>query len=104
QLSPLLKSYGVNAVFSGHEHAYERIKPQDGIYYFIQGDSGKLVHHDFHRRDVMETSFDKDRTFMLVEIDGDELYYQTVSGAGETVDSGKITRQQEPARASAVGH
>jgi 3',5'-cyclic AMP phosphodiesterase CpdA len=100
QLSPLLKSYGVNAVFSGHEHAYERIKPQDGIYYFIQGDSGKLVHHDFHRRDVMETSFDKDRTFMLVEIDGDELLYQTVTRAGETVDAGKIMRQQEPARAS----
>lgn len=103
QLSPLLKLYGVNAVFSGHEHAYERIKPQDGIYYFIQGDSGKLVRHDFHRRDVMETSFDKDRTFMLVEINGDELFYQTVSRSGETVDSGKITRQQDPARASAGG-
>ena len=101
QLLPLLKLYGVNVVFSGHEHAYERIKPQDGIYYFIQGDSGKLVRHDFHRRDVMATSFDKDRTFMLVEIDGDELSYQTVSRMGETVDAGKITRQQEPARASA---
>jgi len=103
QLSPLLKSYGVNVVFSGHEHAYERIKPQDGIYYFVQGDSGKLVRHDFHRRDVMETSFDKDRTFMLIEINGDELFYQAVSRSGETVDFGKLTRQQEPARAAAGG-
>ncbi len=103
QLSPLLKLYGVNSVFSGHEHAYERIKPQDGIYYFIQGDSGKLVHHDFRRRDVMETSFDKDCTFMLVEVNGDELFYQTVSRSGETVDSGKITRQREPARAAVGG-
>jgi len=103
QLSPLLKSYGVNAVFSGHEHAYERIKPEDGIFYFIQGSSGKLVHHDFSRREVMEASFDKDRTFMLIEINGDELSYQTVSRSGETIDSGKITRRQEPARASA-GH
>jgi len=93
QLSPLLKSYGVNVVFSGHEHAYERIKPQDGIYYFVQGDSGKLVRHDFHRRDVTETSFDKDRTFLLIEINGDELFYQAVSRSGETVDFGKLTRQ-----------
>lgn len=99
QLTPLLKAYGVNAIFSGHEHAYERIKPQNGIYYFIQGDSGKLEHHDFHRSEQMQTSYDRDRTFMLVEIDGDNLYFQTVARSGETVDAGVLTRQIGPARA-----
>jgi predicted MPP superfamily phosphohydrolase len=103
QLAPLLKRYGVNAVFSGHEHAYERIKPEEGIYYFILGSSGKLVKDDFHRRDVMETSFDRDRTFMLVEIAGDKLHFQTISRSGQTVDSGVITRQPEPAKAVAAG-
>jgi hypothetical protein len=93
QLTPLLQAYGVNAVFSGHEHAYERIKPQNGIYYFIQGDSGKLEHHDFHRSPEMQTNFDRDRTFMLVEIDGDNLYFQTIARSGETVDAGVLTRQ-----------
>ena len=93
QLTPLLKAYGVNVVFSGHEHAYERIKPHNGTYYFIQGDSGKLEHHDFHRSADMQTSFDRDRTFMLVEIDGDNLYFQTVARLGETVDAGTLTRQ-----------
>jgi predicted MPP superfamily phosphohydrolase len=101
QLTPLLKSYGVNAVFSGHEHAYERVKPENGIYYFIQGSSGKLQRNDFHRRKVTETTFDRDRTFMLLEIDGNDLYFQTVSRAGQTIDSGKLTRQTEPARAAA---
>lgn len=101
QLSPLLKSYGVNVVFSGHEHAYERIKPQNGIYYFIQGDSGKLERHDFHSRDEMQTSFDRDCTFMLVEIDGDNLYFQTVARSGETVDAGVLRRQSGPSRAAA---
>jgi predicted MPP superfamily phosphohydrolase len=100
QLTPLLKAYGVNAVFSGHEHAYERIKPEDGIYYFIQGSSGKLAHGDFHRADEMATSFDKDRSFILVEIDGDNLFFQTVTRTGETVDSGALARQREPARAA----
>lgn len=100
QLLPLLSAYHVNAVFSGHEHAYERIKPQNGIYYFIQGDSGKLEHHDFHRSGQMQTSFDRDRTFMVVEIESDNLYFQTVSRSGETVDAGVLTRQVGPARAA----
>jgi predicted MPP superfamily phosphohydrolase len=103
QLTPLLKPYGVNAVFSGHEHAYERIKPADGIYYFIQGSSGKLVRDDFHRSEVMEKSFDRDRTFMLVEIGGDMLFFQTVSRTGQTVDAGEVARQTQPARAVAAG-
>jgi len=103
QLTPLLKLYGVNAVFSGHEHAYERLKPQDGIYYFIQGDSGKLEHHDFHRSESMQTSFDRDRTFMLVEIQGDDLHFQTVSRVGETVDSGVLSKQQPTSRAATSG-
>ena len=30
-LEPLFVKYGVNVVFSGHDHIYERIKPQKGI-------------------------------------------------------------------------
>src|SRR5262245_39192867 len=36
-LEPLFLIYGVNAVFSGHDHIYERTKPQKGIYYFVSG-------------------------------------------------------------------
>ena len=104
QLSPLLKHYGVNAVYSGHEHAYERIKPEDGIYYFILGSSGKLVRNDFHQSQQMVKSFDRDRTFMLVEIAGDNLYFQTIARSGETVDSGEITRQQANSGAQTAGH
>jgi predicted MPP superfamily phosphohydrolase len=104
QLGPLLKHYGVNAVYSGHEHAYERIKPEDGIYYFILGNSGKLVRNDFRQSEQMAKSFDRDRTFMLVEIAGDNLYFQTIARSGETVDSGEITRQQANSNAQAAGH
>jgi hypothetical protein len=43
-------------------------------------------------------SFDQDMTFMLVEIDGNELSFQTISRTGTTVDSGTIRRQVRPAR------
>src|SRR5436190_3615190 len=40
RLVPFFQLYGMNAVFSGHEHAYEHIKPEDNVYYFILGNSG----------------------------------------------------------------
>jgi len=39
--------------------------------------------------------FDTDRTFALVEIAGDELFFQIVSRTGETVDTGMISRQSK---------
>jgi predicted MPP superfamily phosphohydrolase len=102
QLKPRLLLYGVNAVFSGHEHAYERVKPEEGIYYFVLGSSGKLERNDFHGTSQVDKSFDRDRTFMLVEITGDQLYFQTISRSGETVDAGSISRQPSRKAASAA--
>jgi predicted MPP superfamily phosphohydrolase len=94
QLMPLFLKYGVNAVWSGHEHVYERIKPQSGIYFFLVGNSGELRFHNIRKpNDLDIVGFDTDRTFMLVEVAGDQLYYQTISGSGQTIDSGELTRQ-----------
>jgi hypothetical protein len=30
---------------------------------------------------------------MLVEIAGDELYFQTIARSGETIDSGELTKR-----------
>jgi len=102
QLVPLFRQYAVNVVFSGHEHAYERIKPEDSIYYFILGNSGKLMTHDFRSSTGMEKGFDTDRSFMLVEIAGDKLYFQTISRAGHTIDSGSLPRQSQSNSAPTV--
>jgi hypothetical protein len=95
-LAPMFQKYGVNAVFSGHEHVYERLKPQDGIYYFVLGNSGELRHHNLRPSEQMQMGFDADRDFMLVEIVGDELNFQTISRTGITVDSGVLQRQSKP--------
>jgi 3',5'-cyclic AMP phosphodiesterase CpdA len=34
---PLFIAYGVNVVFAGHDHIYERITQQKGIYHFVEG-------------------------------------------------------------------
>jgi hypothetical protein len=101
QLVPLFQRYGVNAVFSGHEHVYQRMKPQDGICYFVLGNSGKLMTNDFKTTKDLDKSFDTDLSFMLVEIAGDTLYYQTIARNGETIDSGSVVRQSQSAAAAA---
>ena len=94
QLMPLFTKYGVNVVWSGHEHVYERIKPQQGIYFFLEGDSGQLRYHNIRSAcDIDQVGFDTDRTFMLVEVDGDQLYFQAISRSGATIDSGQLTLQ-----------
>ncbi|MBZ5490010.1 MAG: metallophosphoesterase [Acidobacteriia bacterium] len=92
QVLPLFERYGVNAVFSGHEHVYQRIKPENNIYYFVLGNSGKLMTHDFGEARERVKGFDSDQSFMLVEIAGDKLYFQTISRSGETIDSGELPR------------
>lgn len=86
-LVPLFEKYGVNVVFSGHDHVYERIKPQNGIYYFVEGSSGQLRYHNLRRPSPeMAAGFDTDRAFMIVEIAGNNFYFQTISRTGEVVD------------------
>lgn len=94
QLMPLFTKYGVNAVWSGHEHVYEHLKPQQGIYFFLEGESGELRYHNIRSScDLDVVKLDTDRSFMLVEIDDDQMYFQTVSRSGATVDSGQLTLQ-----------
>jgi predicted MPP superfamily phosphohydrolase len=91
-LEPLLVKYGVHVVFSGHDHVYERLKPQRGIHYFVAGSGGQLRKSDLQKSDITAAGFDQDQTFVLVEIAGDEMHFQVVSRTGVTVDSGQIPR------------
>lgn len=93
-VEPIFLKYGVDVVLSGHDHVYERIKPQKGIYYFVSGAGGKLRSGDVDRQSGMtDKSYDCDLHFMLFEVAGDQMYFQAISRTGETIDSGVITRK-----------
>jgi 3',5'-cyclic AMP phosphodiesterase CpdA len=91
QLEPILTDHGVNVVFSGHDHMYERTQPQKGIQYFVTGAGGKT------RRGAVDlassfraTSFDEDNHFMVIEIDDQEVGFKAISETGIVIDSGAI--------------
>jgi hypothetical protein len=89
-LEPLFIKYGVSVVFSGHEHFYQRIKPQKGIHYFVSGAAGQLRSGDIRPSPMTAVGFDTDRSFMLVEVADKELSFQAISRTGRTVDQGVI--------------
>ena len=93
-LEPIFVRHGVTVAFSGHEHFYERTKPQLGITYFISGGAGSLRFGDLRRTGLTAQGFDRDFHFMLVEISGDELYFQAISRTGDTIDAGVIRRKK----------
>jgi 3',5'-cyclic AMP phosphodiesterase CpdA len=91
-LEPLFVQYGVAAVFSGHDHIYERTRPQKGITYFVSGAAGQLRRNNIRPAEITAKGFADDRCFMTAEVAGDKFYFQVISRLGETVDSGTIEK------------
>jgi predicted phosphodiesterase len=93
-LEPLFVKYGVSVVLAGHEHFYERLKPQQGIAYFTAGSAGKLRAGNIRRGPFFAAGFDTDLSFMLFELTDDQLHFQVVSRLAKTVDRGVVARRQ----------
>jgi 3',5'-cyclic AMP phosphodiesterase CpdA len=96
QVEPLFIKHGVDIVFSGHEHFYERIKPQNGIYYFIEGGSAKLRKGDIRKGPLTAAGFDTDFSFILAELGKDAMQFQVLSRNGKPIDSGTLPLPEEP--------
>src|SRR5436190_3861690 len=94
-LEPLFVRNKVTLVLNGHDHTYERIAPQNGIQYFVEGSSGQLRSGDLRKGSPL-TAFgnDRDNTFMLMEVDGDQLTFNTINRNGTIIDSGVIQRRK----------
>ena len=91
-LEPILVEGDVDVVLAGHEHLYERVQPQRGISYFTSGGAGSLRRGDLRPSTIKARGFDQDYHFLLMEVTGNELYFQAISRTGETVDAGVISR------------
>jgi len=97
-LEPLLIKNNVSLVLNGHDHVYERIKPQNGIAYFVVGSSGQLREGDLRQGSPLTAKGnDRDNTFMLMEINGDELTFVAIDRGGKVFDSGVI-KPRQPAK------
>ncbi len=91
-LERVLVEHSVDVVFAGHEHLYERMAPQHGVVHFVAGATGSVRVGDLRPSSYQVVGYDRDLSFMLLEMVGDALYFRAVTRLGETIDSGKIVK------------
>jgi 3',5'-cyclic AMP phosphodiesterase CpdA len=93
-IEPLLTRYGVNVVLSGHDHTYERVKPQQGIQYFVTGAGGKVRKGDINMRSPFRAaSFDEDNHYLQMEIEDQQISFQAITRSGSVIDKGAIKQR-----------
>lgn len=94
-LEPIFVRYGVDAVLAGHDHFYERVKPQKGVFYFVSGAGAKLRSGDVRRDSPLTAkAYDRDLSFMLIEITDEAMYLQVLNRVGETVDAAVLPKRK----------
>ena len=92
RIEPLLTRYGVNVVISGHDHTYERVKPQQGVQYFVTGAGGKVRPGDVNLGSPFRAmSYDRDNHYMQMVIEDQQINFQTIARSGAVIDRGAIT-------------
>ncbi len=94
-LEPLFIKYNVSVVFTGHDHFYERTKPQKDIVYFVVGSGGKLRTGNIDKQSgITAAGNDTDYAFLAAEVNGDEMWFNAISRQARVIDSGAITRRK----------
>ncbi len=91
-LEPILVKHGVQVLFAGHEHFYERYSPQQGVQHFITGAAGQLRVKNIRFTKDTAAGYDTDNSFMVARIAGDEMYFESINRRGWIVDSGIVNR------------
>jgi len=92
RLEPIFVKNHVSVVMTGHEHVYERLKPQKGIYYFVLGNSGELRFRNLRPSPQTVRGFDTDQSFAVFEIVEDKMYFEAISRQGDIVDADVLAR------------
>jgi len=91
-LVPLAEEYGVDFVFAGHEHSYERSRRDSGLMYIVTGNGGALpTFVGFPSNNpwsqVFEANADfKHFGFVRVDIAGDYLVLTSLISDGTVID------------------
>ena len=84
-LAPLFEQYGVDVVFTGHHHNYER-NEVNGVTYIVTGGGGAPALYKTEEPELTREAFAVMYHFVLLEIDGNHLRAKVISNQGEILD------------------
>jgi hypothetical protein len=103
-LAPVVEAAGVDVVFAGHNHLYERSKPilagnvvgdDQGVIHIVTGaGSARLrpAKHSSRWPDHVATAYSKDYSFTIVEVAADGLKLQQINRKNKVVDRWTLGR------------
>jgi hypothetical protein len=89
RLVPLFERYGVNVVFMGHNHGYERIK-ENGITYITSAGGGASL-YDITVPEPGSQVAVREYHFVLMSMNGDHLDGQTINNHGKIIDQFELS-------------
>jgi len=91
-LAPVYRANGVDVVFNGHDHLYERTLPIDGVVYVTTGAGGAELYARYYRN-AFTAAFVNDRhSYTHVEVRGRTLLLRQTDTNGERIDALEITK------------
>jgi len=90
-VEPILEKHKVRIVLAGHDHVYERLKPQNGVLYFVSGAGAEVRRGDLQTNSPFyQIGNDKELSFMLFSVKPDAVRYWAINSQGAFIDSGMI--------------
>lgn len=84
---PIFEKYGVDIVFSGHNHLYARFHPQNSIVYIIEGVGGRAHHRGKKDDPRVAYTYGDAYGFGVARINGNTLTFSHITHKGNIVDS-----------------
>jgi len=90
-LLPALAQAGVQLVFMGHDHAWERFAPTNGVHAVVTGGGGAVL-YPLYRRDSGSAQFVYRHHFVRARIRGEEMHLEAVSSDGAVLESFTVRR------------
>jgi hypothetical protein len=91
-LAPLYTATGVDVVFNGHDHLYERTRPIGGVVYVTTGAGGAELYPRTTRNGFTAAFVNDRHSYTHVEVRGRTILLRQTDTGGKTIDTLEITK------------
>jgi hypothetical protein len=94
-LLPVAAEHGVQLVFSGHDHCYERFASTNGVHCYVTGGGGYSL-YGMVEQDALSRHFEARHHFLHVNIAGDSAIVQGLDQFGTLLETSTVPRISPP--------